>query len=110
MNLMRTSMMGRRNFLRGAGATLALPFLEAAQPKAAKASAPPTRMAFFYVPNGENRNGATNDQENQLLELDLLAVDADDRLEQVHGPPVDDLEPAAVEDVNDQRNGQSRHP
>ena len=45
-----------------------------------------------------------------MLELDLLAVDADDRLEQVHGPPVDDLEPTAVEDVNDQRNGQSRHP
>lgn len=50
----------RRTFLRGAGATLALPFLEAMLPPGqvlgrafgAPAVRPPRRLAFFYVPNG----------------------------------------------------------
>ena len=48
--------LSRRTVLRGLGATLALPFLDAmvpafAKPAAAAAKAP-TRMAFVYVPNG----------------------------------------------------------
>ena len=50
MNPASLSKLPRRTFLKGAGATLALPFLEAAQPKSAPLN--PTRMAFFYVPNG----------------------------------------------------------
>ncbi|MDE0038825.1 MAG: DUF1552 domain-containing protein [Gammaproteobacteria bacterium] len=44
----------RRTFLKGAGATVALPFLGAMVPamKASAASRPTPRMGFFYVPNG----------------------------------------------------------
>ncbi len=46
----------RRSLLRGAGAAMALPFLDAMIPPFAKAAvvkaATPTRMAFLYVPNG----------------------------------------------------------
>lgn len=48
-------MNSRRRFLQGAAATLALPSLaslRAATPAAA--AAPPTRMAFVYIPNGVN--------------------------------------------------------
>jgi hypothetical protein len=45
----------RRTVLRGAGATLALPWLEAMAP-AASAAAPPVRMAVLYMPNGVNVN------------------------------------------------------
>ena len=44
----------RRTFLRGAGATVALPFLDAMMPalSAAPAAAAPVRLGFVYVPNG----------------------------------------------------------
>ncbi len=48
----------RRTILRGAGAAIALPWLEAMVPSSAWAqrtgasTAAPKRMAFFYVPNG----------------------------------------------------------
>ena len=43
----------RRTFLRGMGATLALPFLDAMVPAlAAKAAKPAQRLGFVYVPNG----------------------------------------------------------
>jgi hypothetical protein len=46
----------RRTFLRGMGATIALPFLDAMAPalsaQARTAAAPVPRMGFFYVPNG----------------------------------------------------------
>lgn len=46
----------RRTFLRGLGATIALPLLDAMRPATALAGAtpgkPPVRMAFFFVPNG----------------------------------------------------------
>lgn len=51
----------RRTFLKGMGASLGLPFLEAMLPrtvfagsaaKGAAAAAPPTRMAFVFFPNG----------------------------------------------------------
>src|ERR1700752_3014807 len=42
----------RRTFLRGAGAALALPFLDAMTPALAADKARPIRMAFIEVPNG----------------------------------------------------------
>ncbi|SIO66230.1 Protein of unknown function [Singulisphaera sp. GP187] len=48
--------LSRRTVLRGAGAAMALPLLEAMSSGPARAQAPatksPTRMAFVYVPNG----------------------------------------------------------
>jgi hypothetical protein len=46
--------LARRTFLRGASATLALPFLDAMRPAFARAAAaaPPVRLSFAYVPNG----------------------------------------------------------
>jgi hypothetical protein len=46
--------LARRTFLRGAGATLALPFLDAMRPAFARAASvtPPVRLSFAYVPNG----------------------------------------------------------
>ena len=47
----------RRSFLRGMGATLALPFLDAMVPamaatRVASAAQPATRLGFVYIPNG----------------------------------------------------------
>ena len=46
----------RRTFLRGLGATIALPFLDAMVPAATAlaktAASPPRRLGFVYVPNG----------------------------------------------------------
>ena len=45
-------MINRRAFLRGTGAALALPWLEAMAPAVGTAAKPPVRLAFFYAPNG----------------------------------------------------------
>lgn len=42
----------RRTFLRGLGAAVALPFLDAMSPALAAQAKAPTRLAFLYVPNG----------------------------------------------------------
>ncbi|GIS97958.1 MAG: hypothetical protein CM1200mP25_1950 [Acidobacteriota bacterium] len=46
----------RRTFLRGVGATLTLPFLDAMVPAASSvaraATAPARRVGFIYIPNG----------------------------------------------------------
>ena len=48
----------RRTFLRGVGAALALPVLDAMTPAFAAATTRPTRMAFMQTPNGIfNLNG-----------------------------------------------------
>jgi hypothetical protein len=48
----------RRTFLRGVGATLALPFLDAMVPAASalarRVTAPAKRLGFIYIPNGAN--------------------------------------------------------
>jgi hypothetical protein len=47
----------RRTFLRGAGACLALPLLDAMVPAFAQSSPPtPKRLGFIYMPNGVARN------------------------------------------------------
>jgi hypothetical protein len=48
-------LLSRRHFLRGLGATMALPLLDAMMPlRAASAPAKPRRSVFVYVPNGVN--------------------------------------------------------
>ena len=42
----------RRTFLRGVGAAVALPFLDAMTPAFAAAATPITRVAFLYMANG----------------------------------------------------------
>ena len=53
---MRTGKLTRRTVLRGSGATIALPLLEAmhrsSAVKAATIASAPRRLAFFYIPNG----------------------------------------------------------
>jgi hypothetical protein len=44
--------LSRRTFLHGAGATLALPFLDAMAPALTAAPVPHKRLGFVYVPNG----------------------------------------------------------
>ena len=52
MNVPSHSQIPRRTFLRGCGAALALPFLDAMKVRGAIGSTPPKRVAFFYTPNG----------------------------------------------------------
>jgi hypothetical protein len=44
--------MPRRTFLRGVGAVIALPWLDAMKPALSAATIAPQRLGFFYVPNG----------------------------------------------------------
>jgi hypothetical protein len=63
--------MPRRTFLRGLGAAVALPYLDAMTPTLARASLikPPVRMAFVYVPNGMDMRNWNMDYEGKLGEL-----------------------------------------
>ena len=61
---MKVTQLSRRTALKGLGATLALPWLEAMGPMTSWArgnppasQAAPNRMAFLYVPNGVNMDG-----------------------------------------------------
>ena len=59
----------RRTFLRGAGAAVALPFLDAMAPAFASSRLPgktPVRMAFVYVPNGIDMRHWTPEQDGPL--------------------------------------------
>jgi hypothetical protein len=52
--------LSRRTLLRGIGTAIALPWLEAMTPRtllASSAAPAPIRMAFFFVPNGQNMEG-----------------------------------------------------
>lgn len=46
----------RRRFLKGAGAVIGLPMLDAMVPALAQAPAPPKRISFIYMPNGVAMN------------------------------------------------------
>jgi hypothetical protein len=61
----------RRTFLRGIGATVALPFLDAMTPALARAQSrkAPVRMAFVYVPNGIDMRHWNPAYEGPLAEL-----------------------------------------
>jgi hypothetical protein len=70
-----TPRISRRTLLRGLGATIALPWLEAMGPMTSWASdtapgkAAPNRMAFLYVPNGKNMVDWTPKAEGTGFEL-----------------------------------------
>lgn len=62
----------RRTFLRGMGAAVAIPFLDAMTPALAASKMPgkaPIRMAFVYVPNGIDMRNWNPDYEGALGEL-----------------------------------------
>jgi hypothetical protein len=62
--------LSRRAILRGLGAGIALPFLDAMSPAfAATGGAKPLRLAFVYVPNGIVMNGWTPSAEGPWREL-----------------------------------------
>ncbi|MCS7024668.1 MAG: DUF1552 domain-containing protein [Bryobacteraceae bacterium] len=60
----------RRSFLRGMGAAIGLPFLDAMTPAVLRAkSAAPVRLAFVYVPNGIDMRHWNPDYEGKFREL-----------------------------------------
>jgi hypothetical protein len=59
----------RRTFLRGAGAALALPLLDAMSPALAAPAKAPIRLAFLYVPNGIDMASWNVEQDGPLGEL-----------------------------------------
>ena len=65
--------LARRTFLRGMGAAVALPFLDAMTPAFAAqsktAAKAPVRMAFVYVPNGIDMRNWNPDYQGKLQEL-----------------------------------------
>lgn len=64
-------LMPRRSFLRGAGATLALPFLDAMRPLMAAGSSArmPVRIALLYMPNGVRPDRWTPDGDGSRFKL-----------------------------------------
>jgi len=64
-------LMPRRSFLQGAGATLALPFLDAMRPLFAQGTAAsfPVRLAMLYMPNGVRADRWTPAGEGSAFEL-----------------------------------------
>jgi hypothetical protein len=63
--------MPRRSFLRGAGATLALPFLDAMRPlmAAGSSASQPVRIALLYMPNGVRSDRWTPDGNGSRFKL-----------------------------------------
>ncbi len=64
--------LSRRTLLRGAGAALGLPWLEAMTPsvgRAATTAKPPVRMAFLYMPNGAYPETWTPKQQGRDFKL-----------------------------------------
>ena len=61
--------LSRRTLLKGAGTTLALPFLDAMLPPLRSATKPVTRFQAFYVPNGMAMQYWTPKEEGKLSKL-----------------------------------------
>ena len=61
--------LSRRTFLRGAGASLALPWLDAMTPGLGTAPKPPLRTAFLFLPNGVNMSDWTPQQSGRGYDL-----------------------------------------
>jgi hypothetical protein len=62
----------RRTLLRGAGAAVALPWLESMTPAFAKTTKPPVRLGFFYVPNGVHMANWRPGEAGELKELPTI--------------------------------------
>jgi hypothetical protein len=72
MNFITKKHLSRRTFLKGLGATMALPTLDAMTPAAVASSklpAAPTRMAFVYLPNGVIMNDWTPESTTEIPTL-----------------------------------------
>ncbi|MCJ7638193.1 MAG: DUF1552 domain-containing protein, partial [Nitrososphaeraceae archaeon] len=70
----RSTRISRRTVLRGLGATISLPLLEAMLPATSRAAGaqgakPPVRMAFLYVPNGMHMPAWTPADTGEQFEL-----------------------------------------
>ena len=77
----------RRTFLRGVGATLALPFLDAMVPAltamSRTAAAPTRRLGFTYVPNGVIFDGWTPTTDGAGFELPSILAPLEGHRDQV---------------------------
>src|SRR5690348_15521460 len=62
----------RRTFLRGLGAAVGLPFLDAMTPALSAAVKAPVRMGFVYVPNGMDVRNWNLDYEGKLGQLSRI--------------------------------------
>jgi hypothetical protein len=83
---MKTFPISRRTMLRGLGATLALPWLEAmrpAQAAAAESTKPPVRMAVLYMPNGVNGDYWTPTGEGREFHLSATLAPLSDLQDQL---------------------------
>src|ERR1700683_1818341 len=69
MTLIERKALGRRTFLRGMGAAVALPFLDAMAPAFAATPKAPVRMAIVYVPNGLIMQGWNPEYEGALQSM-----------------------------------------
>src|SRR5213592_3023488 len=69
MNFLTAKSLSRRTVLRGIGATIALPFLDAMVPSARAAGKPVNRFMAFYVPNGMAMEYWTPKGEGSAFEL-----------------------------------------
>src|SRR5256712_4363259 len=69
MNFLTAKSLSRRTVLRGIGATIALPFLDAMVPSARSAAKPVNRFQAFYVPNGMAMEYGTPKGEGANFEL-----------------------------------------
>ena len=71
MNFLTAKSLSRRTILRGLGATVALPFLDAMVPALAQGQGnrSPIRMAFVYMPNGMEMRHWNPAHEGQLGDL-----------------------------------------
>src|SRR2546426_7547655 len=69
MNFLTAKSVSRRTVLRGLGATVALPFLDAMVPSARAAAKPVNRFLAFYVPNGMAMEYWTPKGEGSTFEL-----------------------------------------
>jgi hypothetical protein len=70
MNLLLKRHLPRRSFLRGMGAAIGLPFLDAMRPALAFAPAKPAnRMAFLYFPNGVQPDSWMPQTEGEIAKL-----------------------------------------
>ncbi len=77
----------RRTFLRGVGATIALPFLDAMVPALTAISrtpaSPTRRLGFTYVPNGVIFDGWTPTTDGSGFELPSILVPLEEHRDQV---------------------------
>lgn len=71
---MKSRLHERRRFLRGIGATIALPFVESLMPRAIATETPkfPVRMGFLYVPNGVKMDDWTPKETGTKYELPAI--------------------------------------